>query len=719
VGKKKTYSALIHHIHREKPSGYEIRTILAILDQKPFVNSRQLKLWDWMADYYMCSPGDIYRAAIPSGFKAEEASYKPKTVSYVRLSKEWREQNKLHQLLDKLAKAPVQQKLVMQYLEISGFPEKRRQEWIEKPVLLKASSAGDPVLKSLVKKGIFETDRREISRLDIYAHELQEPVSLNDNQEKALNAIKQQFEKKDVVLLHGITSSGKTEIYIRLILEELEKGRQVLYLLPEIGLTTQIVMRLRKVFGNKVGVYHSKYSGSERIEIWKNLSGQPSGESPRFQVMLGARSSLFLPFSNMGLVIIDEEHENTFKQYDPAPRYHARDTAIILAQLHQAKVLLGTATPSLESFYNCLSGKYGLVGLETRYLDLQPPEIKVVDMREAYHKKRMKSHFSVALLDAIENALALKEQVILFQNRRGFSIFLECSECGWVPHCRHCDVSLTYHKKDRKMVCHYCGYSLPVAASCADCGSHNLLMKGFGTEKIEDEISLFFPEARIARMDIDATRSRQAYEKVITGFERGTIDILVGTQMISKGLDFDNVSLVGIMNADNMLNYPDFRAYERSFQLMLQVSGRAGRRNKRGTVIIQAQDSRMELFHYLIRNDFSAFALVQLDERKSFHYPPYTRLIEIALRCSDKSTLDRGAETLAAMLKNQPGIRLMGPEYPLISRVRNNYIKRIILKIDKDKSVARVKDEVRKCLAELRRMDALKSVGITVDVDPV
>lgn len=719
VGKKKTYTALIHHVHNKKPSGYEVRPFLGIIDREPFVNHWQLKLWEWMADYYMCSPGDIFRAAVPAGFKAEVSTYKPKTTCFVRLSKEWREEKKLHPLLDKLAKAPAQQKLVMQYLETSGFPEKRRRDWIEKSVLLDASGTRDTVLKSLTKKGIFETVLREVSRLDIYSAAMKEPASLNDNQQKALNAIKQQFEKKDVVMLHGITSSGKTEIYIHLIHEALEKGRQVLYLLPEIALTTQIVERLRKVFGNKVGVYHSKYSDNERIEIWKNLSGQSPGGSPSFQVILGARSSLFLPFCNLGLVIVDEEHENTFKQVDPAPRYHARDTAIILAQMHGAKVLLGSATPSLESFYNCLSGKYSMVGLETRYLDLQPPEIKVVDMREARRKKRMKSHYSTALLEAIENSLSQKEQVILFQNRRGFSLFLECSECGWVPRCRNCDVSLTYHKKERRMECHYCGYSLPVATLCEDCGSPNVLMKGFGTEKIEDEMALFFPEARIARMDLDATRSRHAYAKVITGFERGTIDILVGTQMISKGLDFDNVSLVGILNADNMLNYPDFRAYERSFQLMLQVSGRAGRRNKRGTVIIQARDSGMELFHYLIRNDFRAFAMVQLEERKSFHYPPFTRLIAIELKCTDRNTLDPGAETLAGMLKKMPDLRIMGPEYPLVSRIKNNFVKRIILKIDKDKSVARVKEEIRKCLEELRRMNAFKSIAIRVDVDPV
>jgi primosomal protein N' (replication factor Y) len=719
IGKRKTYSALVHHIHQEKPPGYKVRPFLSIADSDPVVNEWQLKLWDWMADYYMCSPGDVYRAAMPAGYKAEFLSYKPKTLCYVRLTEAWKEEHNLHQILDRLAKAPVQQKVVMHYLDLSGFPEKHRPEWIEKSLLLRASGTGDPALKSLVRKGILETELREVSRLDGYHDALQEPVTLNDNQREAFDAIRLHFEKKDVVLLHGITSSGKTEIYIRLILEELRKGRQVLYLLPEIALTTQIIMRLRKVFGERVGVYHSKYSGNERIEIWRNLSGQTSGRRPPFQIILGARSSLFLPFRNLGLVIVDEEHENTFKQYDPAPRYHARDTVIMLAQLHGAKVLLGSATPSLESYYNCLSGKYGLVELETRYLDLQPPEIKVVDIREAYRKKRMRSHFSLPLLDAIENSLAQKEQVMLFQNRRGFSLFIECTECGWVPHCARCDVSLTYHKKERKMVCHYCGYAVSVPVACEGCGSHNLQMKGFGTEKIEDEIALFFPDAQIDRMDVDAMRTRHAYEKVITAFARGATDILVGTQMITKGLDFDNVGLVGILNADNMLNYPDFRAYERAFQLMMQVSGRAGRRKKQGTVIIQAWDSRMELFHHLIRNDFRAFAMDQLADRKSFHYPPYTRIIEIKLSGSDKSNLDRGAGTLAGMLNDLPGLRVVGPEYPLISRIRSLYVKKIILKIDRDKSVTRVKGEIRKFLGELQTKGTFRSVSVTVDVDPM
>ena len=718
VGKKRIYTALIHHLHQDRPDGYEVKPILALLDSEAIVNSYQLKLWDWIADYYMCTLGEVYRAALPAGFKPEREAYKPKTASYVRLCKLWNHEEKLHELLNNLSRAPQQHKMVMSYLEFSGFPEKHQPEWIEKRILLNKALTGHAAFKSLVKKGIFETVQRDISRLTVQDNVIREPVSLNENQLKALNGIKQQFKEKDVVLLHGITSSGKTEIYIHLILTELAKGKQVLYLLPEIALTTQIIVRLRKVFGNKVGVYHSKFSGSERVEIWRNLNQQASGTNEPYQVILGVRSSLFLPFHDLGLVIIDEEHENTYKQFDPAPRYHARDTAIVLAQLHQAKVLLGSATPSLESFYNCQTGKYGQVELSSRYLDLQPPEIRVVNIREAYRRKQMKSHFSVPLLEAIENSLRLQEQVILFQNRRGFSLYLECTVCGWVPHCRSCDVSLTYHRKEKTLVCHYCGHSVPMLNTCQDCGSNNLKMKGFGTEKIEDEIALFFPGARIARMDIDAIRSGKAFERIIMGFERGEIDIMVGTQMISKGLDFDNVSLVGILNADNMLNYPDFRAYERSFQLMLQVSGRAGRKNKRGTVIIQSYDSSQELYKQVIENDFRSFARIQLSERKSFHYPPYTRLIEITLKCRDKITLDRAAETLVGMMKKQQDSRIMGPEYPLISRVRNYYLKRIILKTEKEKSVARVKDTVRNCLGEMRQMDEFKSLVISVDVDP-
>jgi len=718
VGKKKLYTALIQHVHQQKPSGYEVRAVHSITDRTPVINDLQLKLWEWMSEYYMCSMGEIFRAAIPSGFKVEKKAYKPKTASYVRLNKRWKDEKKLNTLLDTLVRAPQQQKLLMLYLGSFAYPEKKKLKWIEKSALMKGISSGDSILKSLVKKEVFEISQKTVSRLALQDIELQEPASLNGNQEKALNEIKQSFGDKEVVLLHGITSSGKTEIYIHLIREELEKGKQVLYLLPEIALTTQIIIRLRKVFGNKVGVYHSRFSDNERVEIWGNLNRQHPDLNEPYQIILGVRSSLFLPFTDLGLIIVDEEHENTYKQFDPAPRYHARDTAIILARLHHAKVLLGSATPSLESYYNCLAGKYGHAELSNRYLDLQPPEIKIVNIRDAYHRKQMKSHFSIPLLDAVGRSLQQHQQVILFQNRRGFSLYLECSACGWVPKCKHCDVSLTYHKKEKSMVCHYCGYSVSTAAVCEDCGSAQLQMKGFGTEKIEDEIAIFFPAARITRIDLDAARSRRSLERIIAGFERGEIDIMVGTQMISKGLDFENVSLVGILNADNMLNYPDFRAYERSFQLMLQVSGRAGRRNKQGSVIIQTYDSSHPLYDLLIRNDFRSFARIQLSERKSFHYPPYARLIEIMLKCREKDTLDHAAEALATALKKQADSRIMGPEYPLISRIRNLHLKRILLKTDKEKSVARVKDVIRTCIRDLRLNDDFKAVVISVDVDP-
>ncbi len=718
VGKKKLYTALIHHVHRQKPQDYEVRPVHGLLDHEPVINVFQLKLWEWMAEYYMCSPGEVYRAAMPSGFKAEKKAYKARTAWYVNLNKRWQSDEKLNSLLDTLAKAPQQQKFLMLYLESSGYDETRPPAWIEKSILMKGMTSGDTVLKSLVKKGILDVQLQEVSRLVSYDSERHEPVTLNESQAKALDEIKRGFSDKEVVLLHGITSSGKTEIYIHLMQEQIEKGKQVLYLLPEISLTTQIITRLRKVFGNRVGVYHSKFSGNERVEIWNNLSRKHTGTNEPYQVILGARSSLFLPFENLGLVIIDEEHENTYKQFDPAPRYHARDTAIMLAKLHGAKVLLGSATPSLESYYNYMAGKYGYVELSSRYLDLQPPEIRVVDIREAYRKKQMKSHFSVSLLEAIGNSLQQQEQVILFQNRRGFSLYLECGDCGRVPRCQHCDVSLTYHKKDRTLVCHYCGYSTAIPVVCGNCGSPRLQTKGFGTEKIEDEISLFFPEARVARMDLDAVRSVRALERTIAGFERGDIDILVGTQMISKGLDFDNVSLVGILNADNMLSYPDFRATERSFQLMLQVSGRAGRKNKRGSVIIQAFDSSLYLYNLLISHDYKSFAKIQLSERKSFHYPPYARLIDITLKCRDKDKLDQAADRLAAGLKKQSDSHVMGPEYPLIGRIRDYHLKRILLKTDKERSVARVKDAMQQAIKDLYLHIDFRPVIVSVDVDP-
>jgi primosomal protein N' (replication factor Y) len=716
VGKKKLYTALIHHIHQEKPSGYEVKNILSVLDTHALVNDFQLRLWEWIAGYYMCTLGEVYRAALPSGFKLN--TFKPRLAGYLRLNKQWLESAKLNGLLDSLSKAPRQFDLLTCYIEASGYTDNHQPGWIEKTYLLKKTPNAAVALKSLVKKGILDSSQQEISRLTIPDAKIQESLLLNENQRNAFREIKQHFQEKEVVLLHGVTSSGKTEIYIQLIREELAKGKQVLYLLPEIALTTQIVSRLRAVFGDYVGVYHSRFSDNERLEIWKNLNDQLTENSRSYRIILGARSSVFLPFADLGLVIVDEEHENTYKQFDPAPRYHARDTAILLAHLHRAKVLLGSATPSLESYYNCITAKYGLVELSSRYLDIQLPEIRVVNIREAYRKKQMKSHFSILLLEAIEKSLQQQEQVILFQNRRGFSLYLACAECGWVPRCIHCDVSLTYHKTKKELVCHYCGYSVSTATSCKDCGSHNLQMKGFGTEKIEDEIQLFFPGIHVARLDIDAARSRKSYEKIISGFERGDTDILVGTQMVSKGLDFDNVSLVGILNADNMLNYPDFRAYERSFQLMMQVSGRAGRKNKRGLVIIQAYDSANVLFDPLITNDFKSYARRQLMDRNSFLYPPYTRLIEIIIKHKQKEVMDMAGDHLTGALKKQLGVRVMGPEYPVISRIRNHYLKRILLKIEKEKSIVEVKEFVIKCIEETKMHDDYKSLIISVDVDP-
>ncbi len=549
------------------------------------------------------------------------------------------------------------------------------------------------------------------------AAEFRNLSELNPSQQRAFDEIRESFQTSDVTLLHGVTSSGKTEIYIHLIHEVISRGQQVLYLLPEIALTTQMISRLKAVFGERIAVYHSKYSTSEKIKTWKNLldGGKPGDH--HIQVILGVRSSVFLPFSNLGLIIVDEEHENTYKQFDPAPRYHARDTAIMLAKTHGAKTLLGTATPSVETYYNCKTGKYSLVELNERYLDLQLPEIAVVNTHELRRRKQMQSNFSPALLDGIEEALKNGEQVILFQNRRGFSLFLECGECGDIPRCRHCDVSLTYHKKSNRLYCHYCGYSTPVPSVCPVCNQGSHKMRGFGTEKIEEEIALFFPQARIERMDLDATRSRKAYERLIARFEMKESDILVGTQMVSKGLDFDNVKLVGIMNADTMLNYPDFRAYERSYQLMSQVSGRAGRKNGRGKVIIQTSSHNHPVINQVVHNDYKAMYADQLEERNRFRYPPFSRLVKIILKHRIQETLDQAAGFLAQQLHTSIKETVMGPEYPLVSRVQNLYLKALLVKIERG-NLATVKNQILACTREMTGKPEFRAVQCTLDVDP-
>jgi primosomal protein N' (replication factor Y) len=541
---------------------------------------------------------------------------------------------------------------------------------------------------------------------------------LNSAQQQAIQQIREAFIDSDVTLLHGITSSGKTEIYIHLIAEAIEKKQQVLYLLPEIALTTQIISRLRAVFGSLIAVYHSKYSNSERIKTWNNLLKSDPEADSHIQIILGVRSAVFLPFKNPGLIIVDEEHENTYKQFDPAPRYHARDTAIMLARYYGAKVLLGTATPSVETYYNCKTGKYKLVELNERYLNLQLPEITVENTQDLRRRKKMQSHFSPALLENIDDALKNGEQVILFQNRRGFSLFLECLHCGEVPRCKHCDVSLTYHKRRNRLYCHYCGYNTAIPSACPSCGTGNLQMKGFGTEKIEEEIALFFPQAKIERLDLDAAKSRKSYEKLIARFEMKESDILVGTQMVSKGLDFDNVKLVGIMNADTMLNFPDFRAHERSYQLMSQVSGRAGRKNSRGKVIIQTSSKNNPIIHYVVNHDYQSMFADQIEERRRFRYPPFSRLIEIILKHRDVKILDSACELLAHRLRQLVDDTIMGPEYPLISKIQNLHLKKMLVKIEKGTHLTETKKSIILAISEMKNSIEFRSIQFTLDVDP-
>ena len=666
-GSRKIYTAIVYSIHQNAPKEYQTKDIVSVLDENPIANEQQLKLWQWIAKYYMCSVGEVFKAALPSGLKLESETkviynpqdidqkkfnstetlvldfladkniasiteissalnrkdslpvikslldkkavileeklrenYKPKTESYIKLDNSITTKSQLNEIFDSLSRAPKQLHILMSYIKLSGSFMNSKTIDVSKKQLIEDSKSSSAIIKSLVERNILSEYDKTISRLNESVVDQIEIKELSEAQQKAHDEIKEQYKEKNVVLLHGVTSSGKTEIYIHLIKEQIEKGKQVLYLLPEIALTAQIINRLKSVFGNRVGIYHSKFSDSERVEVYQNILKQDTEK--KYDVILGVRSSLFLPYSNLGLIIVDEEHENTYKQYDPAPRYNARDCSIVLAQMHQAKVLLGTATPSIESYFNSKANKYGLVQLNTRFQNIKLPEIQLVDILRAKKRKEMKSHFSPTLLDGIKDSLAMNEQVILFQNRRGFAPYLECDMCGWIPYCTNCDVSLTYHRHKNELVCHYCGYTIRSPKTCKACGNTAVQTRGFGTQKIEDEIKIFFPEAIVARMDLDSTRSKNAYLNIISGFEDGKIDILIGTQMVSKGLDFDNVSLVGILNADNMLNYPDFRAFERSYQLMAQVSGRAGRKNKQGKVIIQSSNPEHPILQFVLES---------------------------------------------------------------------------------------------------------------------
>ncbi len=776
-GKSKVYTGLVFAIHQQKPTAYEAKEIHQILDDAPIITQQQLAHWQWIADYYLCTLGDVLRAALPNSFLLESETiitkntdkiinetdlqdeeflvyealqhqsslklhdlvsildkknvlpiinslldkeaivlqeeiyqkYKPKLVRYVKLSSQYSPPEKLQQLMEELSRAPKQRDVVMTLFSISAKTKKP----IKVSDLSEASDASASIIKTLIDKEILEEYHFQEDRVAYSGDENEASKNLNVHQEKALEEITTSFEKFNITLLHGVTSSGKTEVYVKLIEEVIAKGKQVLYLLPEIALTTQLVTRLETYFGGNVSVYHSKYSAHERFELWNNVLQN----QPKAQIVLGARSSIFLPFHDLGLVIIDEEHETSFKQFDPAPRYHARDAAIVLASIFKSKTLLGSATPSLESYHNVTQGKYGLVEIMHRYNDVLMPDIELVDIQDKHKRKRMTGHFSDRLIEEMTAALAEGQQIILFQNRRGFSPIVECTTCGHSPQCSNCDVSLTYHQYKNELRCHYCGYYTAMLKNCMACGSVELDNKGFGTEQVQEEAQALFPEHKVARMDLDTTRGKFGYDKIITSFEQKEVDILVGTQMLTKGLDFRNVKLVGIMNADNLLNFPDFRAHERSFQLMLQVSGRAGRTDERGKVLIQTYNPHHRILHQVSTNNYAEMYNEQMDERHNFKYPPIYRLIKITLKHKDFNKVNSGAEWYATGLKQVFKDNILGPEFPPISRIRNQFHKNILVKIPPQQSLSKTKKAIAKINNSFLSIKDFRSVRVVLNVD--
>lgn len=719
LGRSKTYTAMAVRLHSEKPE-FETRPIIQVIDAEPVLIEQQLRLWQWISTYYMSPIGDVFKAALPAGLKAEE-NYRPKTVRCVTLPANLRSEQSLHMALTILKRALKQHQTFSTYLQLSHWSEIDGETppahiaEIACDELQNAANASDAVLRQLIQRNFLELYHREVGRLNTTGEYHPERIQpLSPAQQAAEDSIQKQFNEKNVVLLHGVTSSGKTEIYIHLIKKAIDEGKQVLYLLPEIALTVQMTHRLHNVFGSRLGIYHSKYSDAERVEIWKKqLSAEP------YDVILGARSAIFLPFTRLGLVIVDEEHETSFKQQDPAPRYHARSAAIMLARMYEgAKVLLGTATPSMESYHNACTGKYGYVQLTTRYKDVAMPEIRVVDTKDLYHRKMMRGAFSPDLLEAMRTALRNKKQVLLFQNRRGFAPMVECKVCGWVPKCKNCDVSLTYHRSMNLLTCHYCGYTYPVPKQCPNCESTELLGRGYGTEKIEDRVRELFPEARIARMDLDTTRSAGAYGRIIDDFSCGRTDILIGTQMITKGLDFSGVTVVGILNADTMLNYPDFRAYEQAFQMLSQVSGRAGRRDERGLVILQTKSADLPVIQQVVSGDFQTFARDLLEERSMFRYPPFYHLVYVYLRHRNEQLVDSAAIEMASRLRQAFADRVLGPDKPAVARVKTESIRKIVIKLEQGINLSLA----RQCMAEARTqlLQDKRYAAMTVffDVDP-
>ena len=776
-GKSKMYTALIIDKHQNEPSLYEAKEIDQILDEKPIVTEFQIAHWQWIASYYMCAIGDVYRGAMPSALLLESETiisqkqsvvvdesllsdeefliyqalqqqsslriqditailnkknifpvvqklidknilvlqeevqelYKPKLVRYVRLHSKYDSNSGLSELLETLKSASKQREIVLTYFQLNAAEKKP----ISVKQLVEAANSTSSIVKALIEKEILEEYFIREDRINFSGNAQEAALQLSVAQQQAYDQINERFESKEVCLLHGVTSSGKTEIYIKLIEEQIATGKQVVYLLPEIALTTQLVGRLRAYFGDKVGVYHSKYSNNERVELWKQVLEQ----SPKAQIVIGARSALFLPFSNLSLVIVDEEHEQTFKQVDPAPRYHARDAAIVLANSHKAKVLLGSATPSIESYFNAQSDKYGLVEITERYGNVQLPEIELVDLKDSYFRKKMTGHFSDSLIEAITTALSLGEQIILFQNRRGYSPIMECLTCGNVPQCQQCDVSLTYHKHKNQLRCHYCGYSMAKPTHCHSCSSIDLATKGFGTEQIEQELLTIFPNAKIGRMDQDTTRGKFGFEKIIDSFKNQEIEILVGTQMLAKGLDFNNVSLVGIMNADTMLYHPDFRAFERSFQMMTQVSGRSGRSEKRGKVVIQTYNPDHNTIQQVTNNDYIGMYKEQLYDRQIYKYPPYFRLVKLTLKHRDFDKLKEGAMWLYQVMSQNLALPVLGPEEPPISRIRNEYIRTILIKIPQSSSMGSAKKTIQKILNSFEAVPQYRAIKVAINVD--
>ena len=719
LGRSKTYTGIIERVHSTKPS-FETKDAIDFPDALPVVLEKQLDLWKWIAHYYMTPLGDVYKAAVPAGLKAEEG-YRPRTETYVQLHPSYQSKEGLARALSLVKRANKQLQMLEYYLAISHWDDvlqgDSQQELcnITRVELMNVCNGNAAALQGLTGKGILTTYEQEVTRLNTANNEqtIRTKV-LSAAQQDAYNSILMQWMKRDIVLLHGVTSSGKTEVYIHLIQNALEKHQQVLYILPEIALTVQITQRLQRIFGNQLGIYHSKYNDAERVEIWKKqLSVNP------YKVILGVRSSVFLPFQNLGLIIIDEEHETSFKQQDPAPRYHARSVAVMLAKMYNAKTLLGTATPSMESYYNASQGKYGLVELTTRFKDIALPKIEIIDVKDLRRRKIMKGIFSQQLVDAVQEAIDEGKQAILFQNRRGFAPMLECKECGWVPKCQNCDVSLTIHKNMNHLSCHYCGFTYLIPSSCPKCGCTELRSKGYGTEKIEELVSETFQGARISRMDLDTTRTKNAYERIINDFSQGRTNILIGTQMVTKGLDFDKVKVVGIIDADSILNYPDFRSYEYAFMMMGQVAGRAGRKGEQGRVILQTKNADMPIISQIANNDFKTFYNDTLEERMMFKYPPFYRLIYIYIKHKHEKVAEGAANVLAGRLRSWFGDRLLGPDRPSVARVKDLHIRKLMLKLELGLNGNDVRQYLRMAQAELLNNKPYAAIQIYYDIDPM